>query len=239
VGIGLNVLVFDFTLSFTQPRLVFNSAGHASEILSLAWNPLDSSALASVSILGPQQLFIWDTINGTPTVSAPLPQTGALSWGCYTNQLVGVAGIGIRVIDISTGNQTRPYGQSLVRGTASAVMCSPNGEKIAVGTVFDGVQVFDISAGVAIAISDFPDELPGVTDMITAIDWSSDNRTLARAGLDGVVRVWDTVTNELLDTVETGNSLYNLDWNPVSNELAYGGDNRTFQIFTPDLDSDL
>jgi hypothetical protein len=106
VGIGLNVFVFDFTTSFTQPRLVFNSAGHASEILSLAWNPLDSSALASVSILGPQQLFIWDIINGTPTVSAPLPQTGALSWGCYTNQLVGAAGIGIRVIDISTGNQT-------------------------------------------------------------------------------------------------------------------------------------
>jgi WD40 repeat protein len=118
-------------------------------------------------------------------------------------------------------------------------MCSPNGDKIAVATVFGSVQVFDISTGVATEISDFPDELPGVTDMITAIDWSSDNRTLASAGLDGVVRVWDTVTNELLDTVETGNSLYSLDWNPVSNELAYGGDNGTFQIFTPDLDSDL
>ncbi len=236
VGIGLNILLFDFTTSFSQPTLLSTLSGNAGEIMSFAWNPTNSTEFASISVLGPNQLKIWDISGSNPNqiLSADVPQSIYISWTCSNSSLVAGAGAGIRVVDTLTGSLTQSYGESLVNVGITAIQCTPNGNRIAIGTVFGDIHVFDISTGNATEIDSL-----STSQWVTAIDWFRDNRTLATVGLDGTLSVWDTDTGQVLDTVEASVSLYSVNWNPISDELAYSGEDSTFEVITPNLTSNI
>jgi hypothetical protein len=73
--------------------------------------------------------------------------------------------------------------------------------------------------------------LIGHTSTVSAVAWSPDGKTLATAGLDWMVVLWDPATSRPLDMLYAGSALYSLAWSPDGKTFATGGGNGAIKLW--------
>jgi len=96
------------------------------------------------------------------------------------------------------------------------VAWSPDGSQIATAAGFE-VRIFNASNGEVVQT------LLGSTNNLLTVSWHPSGSYIAAGGMDNIVRVWNVVTGEQVETFDHATPVLTLDWNPNGEQLAFGG----------------
>ena len=104
------------------------------------------------------------------------------------------------------------------KGYINDIAYSPDGALLAVATSI-GVWLYDVSTDTELNL------LSEEPDYVEAIAFSPDSSTLASGGYspNHAIRLWDTDTGKLLDTLEGGEEILALTFSPDGTMLASSG----------------
>jgi WD40 repeat protein len=200
----------------------------AQGTLTAKWNPV-SNIIAVTEIS--YEIILYDSINGNSLKS--LPTTGtSLDWNSNgTKLLVGIAYQpgGVYIIDPLL--DTDVLDQDFIGHTdrVRGVDWSPDDQKIASVSADNTLRIWDADNGQQL-------NLFNIVDPIT-IKFSPDSRYVAVGTGEGLVLIFDTVTNTQVAQFTNPGAVYALDWSPDGTQLAYGGtgNNGEIVIVTPDF----
>src|SRR5262249_9779475 len=111
----------------------------------------------------------------------------------------------------------RVYGLGLMHTLAY----SPDGEKLAVGTIA-GIEVWDVKSWRV------ESQLVGDSRAVRAVAWSPDRRQIVSGGEDHRVKIWNAATGELLRTLDGhSDTVYAVAWSPDGSKIASGSGDQT------------
>ena len=107
----------------------------------------------------------------------------------------------------------------------NAVAWSPDGKRIASGSLDSTVQVWDATSGNQI--------LTYHSGQVVAVSWSPDGKRIATGGIDGTVQVWDTATgNTIFGYRGHFDAVFAVAWSPDGKRIASGGVDGTVQVWS-------
>ncbi len=207
-------------------------AGHDGDILDVAFNH-DGTLLATTGDDGAAR--IWRTATGDELHTVRMPVTDD-TWGAegpsfsHDGSLFAAAWPGeglVKVIDLASGRIVRE-----IRSVASpnGTTFDPTGPRLAITSWEDPTTVVDLAAGdEAFAL----DELLLYPIMDAA--WSPDGQSIATAGFDGGVRVFEGGTGHQRFSIHgTGGHVFDVDWAPDSASLVAGKSDGTARVWVVD-----
>ncbi|WP_407547832.1 DNA-binding protein [Streptomyces sp. Pv4-95] len=196
------------------------------------------SANGELWITTDEALEIWDTrrhtvrtlrnVDGTPMAAHPDGHSVVAFSG-------GEESIG-RLVDLDTGRVGR---QALTGESTTAVAFSPDGSLLAAGDEHGRVTLWDGQGHrrlgqLAVTDATTPeDSTQGAS--VNALAFSPDGKTLATAGDDGTVRLWDTASNQPLGQAlptTPGDPVLALAFTPDGDTLRAAGRRTLLQSFT-------
>lgn len=233
VGLDENLVLWDNFENFPQqnPQLRFTSNIHSGFIISVAWSG-DSTQLFSMTFEG--ELISWNLFNGTPIFTSVVAQSRSLSWGCDGNNLFTVAGVTMAKIFTNDGSLQGAFED--VIDVSAYVACSPDGSKIAVGSGFGEVTIYDITHPTLNRLQEYIVNA-GIT--VNSLSWSYTGEYLL-ASSGSLITVLDTVNEAEVYQFDTGSGVVSVvDWSPHNNTFVYGGENSAGQVIQPNLTIDL
>ena len=206
--------------------------GHDGDIVDVAFNH-DGTLLATTGIDGAAR--IWKVATGELVHTVRMPLTDD-SWGpagpsfSHDGSLFAAAWPGeglVKVIDLASGRIVRE-----IRSVASPnrTIFDPTGARLAITSWEVPTTVVDLASGdVAFAL----DEVLLYPVMDTA--WSPDGQSIATAGFDGGVRVFDGGTGHQRFSIHgTGGHAFAVDWSPDSARLVAGKSDGTARVWIVD-----
>lgn len=193
----------------------------SSEIYGLAFSPDGATvALASHSVL-----TLVDVVTGRPRALRELGgQVASVGYSPDGERLVaGMADGDVIVIDTETLERTVLEGHG---GIVDEVAFHPENDRLASTSRDKTVRVWELEEGRVEKVL----ELPAAA---RAVVYGARGETLAVAGLDGVVRLFDVDTGEILSqTASVGASLRDLVFDPSAPQrLATVGDDGILRLF--------
>ena len=191
--------------------------GHSDGVSSVAYSP-DGRTLAS----GRAEVLLWDAATGT--LRNVLETDGyvySLAYSPDRNTLASGGDSGIHLWDAATGNLINTFEGSY---DVYSLAYSPDGRTLASGHWRD-VHLWNATTGNRIDTFEHPN---GIYD----VAFGSDGRTLASVGGDKTVRLWDTATGTLRNTL-TGHldSVHSVAFSPDGNTLASGSSDGTVLLW--------
>ncbi len=202
--------------------------GHTGWVRSLAISP-DGSLLASGST--DRTVILWDLATGRQLhrLEGHGDFLGNIAFSPDGASLVSVSRDGTaRLWDVATGAQrdgfsfTAPVSpQTGAPFWLTGVSYSPDGERIAVGSVSGSVYILDAASG------RLDRELKGHQGwvVIRGVSYSPDGSLLASASLDGSVRLWNPRSGADRGVLEQGGlQLLGMSWHPDGESLATSSD---------------
>jgi WD40 repeat protein len=211
---GQDRMVRLWTARDGKPRLP--PLDHSQPVLAVAWHP-NGKTLASAG--RETSVWLWETPSGgmpRPLSEHTFPMVNALAWSPDGKVLASAGQDGkVRLWDRSTD---RPL-PAIAPGLGLPVLAlawSPRGDRLATGTI-EAVQTWNTSGKLIHAFA-------GHTDPVFSIAWRPDGKTLASAGDDGLVRIWndsDGSAGGLIRGHPAGNAA--VTWGPAGKELAVCG----------------
>lgn len=235
--------------SFFLCSIVFISSGVQAEpnqnqddaelsgvvIYSVAWNS-DGSQLAvgkGRAICGAEfgderfAIQIIDGVSGelSHTLVRPACTARSLVWSPDDSLLISGsddAGMWFWNMDILQFNKT----ETVAFFGPSTLLWQANTQQL-FGLVEASIYTYDISSQEF--SSDFPDYR---TKQVTAIALSSDGTMLASGDTDGMIRIIDTATRQLITSIQTDNeAITALEWNANGREIVSGSTDGTVQMW--------
>ncbi|MEM7129105.1 MAG: hypothetical protein AAF702_22425 [Chloroflexota bacterium] len=205
--------------------LVRTISGHTSRVQSVQFSP-DGTKLASGSYDNTVRLWSIDGAQLLPPLSGHEKEITTVSWspdGQYVAS--GSADKTIRVWIAATGELS----QTLMGHTDTVIVSwSPDGQQIASasGDLDRTIKIWDVASGAS-------RDLVGHTGYVTSVAWSSDGSRLASASGDTSVRIWDTSSGAVLQTL-TGHTrvVWDVQWSPDNSRLASASADKTVRLWS-------
>jgi len=160
------------------------------------------------------------------------PPIRALAYHPHGRLLAAAAQREVFLIDAVRGEVVGTFSQQ--SGEITGLAFSPDGHRLAVATSSPGIAgtvqllKFDASSHKA-----SPERtLAGHTDAILDLAFSPDGKTLASAGYDRVVKIWDVAKGELIRTLKDhSDAIYGLAFSPDSSLLASAAADRAVKVW--------
>ncbi len=107
-----------------------------------------------------------------------------------------------------------------------AVAWSPDGQRIASGSIDRTVQVWNATTGRQIGT------YRGHSHSVYAVAWSPDGRRIASVSEDKTVQIWDATTGNRVFTYHGhSHSVCAVAWSPDGRRIASGSDDKTVQVW--------
>jgi WD40 repeat protein len=213
----------------TTGDLVRSFHGHDGFITDLAFNH-DGTLLATTGTDSTAR--IWDATTGDELLSIRVPdpeggwaasgpsfsRDGSLFAAAWPRQGV------VKVVDLASGQTVREIRSVMPKDPSF----DPTGTRLAItsyagptATVVDvgsGDEVFTLEGHLLYPIMD--------------IAWGPDGESIATAGFDGSVRVYEAATGrERFSILGTGGHVYSLDWDPDAARLVAGKSDGTARVW--------
>lgn len=209
-------------------NILFTLPTSGATIDSLDWTTQNGDKIVGTSFDGPSpNLRVWDASTGQLTFSKGIGQLSTASWNPNGTRLVIGDALGIKTVNLSTGQVQMLSANSYELSFVQTVAWSPDGTKIADSGVFGQVTFWNASTGEFIAYSEV------TRDVVNWIAWSNDSTRLASASWDGTVRIWNAANGDLIRTIEPDNGrVFAVDWSPDDSQIVVGSENGTVQLFS-------
>jgi WD40 repeat protein len=160
-------------------------------VWSVAWSPIDGATIVAAGRCG--QIYLWDISNEENTIRAKVIIKGhedAVSTIAYSPDGQYLAS-GSHDKTVKLWNVSDLSCKTVFTGHTShvrSVCCSPSGKILASGSFDFSVRLWSVECTGGSCLQ----TLPGHKDrMVTAVSFSSDERTLASGGMNGSVYLYD------------------------------------------------
>jgi WD40 repeat protein len=212
---------------------VFTYRGHAADLITVAWSP-DGKRIASCS--ADKTVQVWDAVDGGHvfTYRGHKDQVIGVAWSPDGVRLASGGGNldgtnktsdpTVQVWDAVDGGHVFTY-----RGhtdTVFGIAWSPDGRRIASGSVDKTVQIWDASNGHHLFT------YTGHTDVVLGVAWSPDGRRIASGSSDKTVQVWDASNGHHLFTyIGHTEGLIGVAWSPDGRRIASASWDKTVQVW--------
>jgi WD40 repeat protein len=204
---------------------LLNLTGHIDNVNSVSFSP-DGERLASGDSNG--TVKVWDASTGQETRT--LKQRGFTESVCFSpdgKRLAAGGLVGIEVWDVSTGrlllsirNPENPYQYFNVVGRernphchswVNCVCFSPDGNRLASAhndgfVIVWGATTGQQSMGQFETVSALPSHHRDFLREVNSVCFSPEGKRLAYGTDDGLLRVWDTATNQIVHTLVDGHT---------------------------------
>ena len=171
------IQIWDVQNRRTQCRL----EGHTTAVYSLAFSPDNKTVVSSGWTGKDMTIWLWDIMTGTEL--ARFPDQGAVAFAPDGNAFAGGSHIYSR--NPTTGTYECGVRLEDMSDPPTALTFSPDGSILVSGSRHGCIQLRSITTGKIIAT------LTGHTSWISALVFSDDRTTLATAGEDGTILLWD------------------------------------------------
>ncbi len=202
---------------------------------AIAWSPINANRLlagTSTSVM----LFDTNTqqtvfnLEGSPYAAADQDEYGeheavrALTWHPDGSQFASLTNMGVfRIWDALTGQLLLDSGF----GQSASISWKPDGSTVAGSTAFS-IALADPQTGIYVLFAG-----RNLSNFIYVIAWSSDGACLAVGSVEGEVSVWNVVTEENIQYLETeaNNIIRNLRFSPDGTRLAAASDDGAVRVW--------
>jgi WD40 repeat protein len=198
--------------------------GHSEPIDLAEWSP-DGSAIVSADLAS---VRLWDVASGAEQEQLPGHfQTNAINW-INENQLLtlGASDHLVRVWDVAAHQQVALLGNYGTTGEIRTLAWSPDNMHLAVLGSDDVVRIWDASSGAVVqALVGHTTRGPRIGggngyQPVTDVIWSPDGRSLATAGADETIRIWDAATGQEQYSLSEEAPVRVLAWSQRGDQLA-------------------
>ncbi|HRF60355.1 MAG TPA: DnaJ domain-containing protein [Fimbriimonadaceae bacterium] len=205
-------------------RILHRLKQHKTPIYALSFAP-DTAELVSASF--DNELMWWDTTTGESTRRARLEGGVVSTLQALVEDRVIAAGCSESMVSTWAlrGDKVEFWRNSPLEWVC-AVGVSPNGQAIAMGSVYSALQVVRTDNGDALFAG------TGHGQSITSVCWSHEGRYIATGSADASVKLWSGVTGKELHTFQNVRSTVTaMAFSPDGRMLAVAAVDRSIRLF--------
>jgi WD40 repeat protein/DNA-binding SARP family transcriptional activator len=213
--------------SVQASRIKYTLTGHTDEVSDVEFSP-DGTKLASASL--DHTAKIWDVANGTElfTLQGHTDQVMQIRFSPDGKRLASASWDGTaRIWDVATGQALMTLSGHMVEDQIvrlTDIKYSPDGKLLATLAVNHTVVVWDAGSGRELfTLTEWGRESPPLNDTgLFFFSFSPDGSKLAVGYDDGIIKVWDILTQQAILTLSGGHNdpIYSVSFSPDGNKLV-------------------
>jgi uncharacterized protein with WD repeat len=169
--------------------------------------------------------------SGHPDAVRGLAYTRDGKWLIAGGGLSGASGE-VRIWNVSAGREARVFGDQ--SDTVTCVAVSPDGSRIASGSVDRSISLWDFATGKSVA------SMRDHAAAVSGLAFSPDGKYLASCGVDRSVKLWDAKSGRRLYSIEAhGDAVNEVEFSPDGRSLLTAGGDDIGRVwdFKPDESS--
>ncbi len=229
-----NVFEIWDTTTLTQLHRFRQTNSSDGDLVGATWSP-NSASIATGSYTG--KVKIWNATTGAITNTL---QGNETAYSGFASQAIRALqykqhACNLNLFAVSTDGTLRGWNTSTwqviqntqLPGSISAAAFSADGSQLAYTDDNNRVQSVDV----------FQDDADGCGQNVNnggdviAVAWSPDGTRIVGGGKDGLLRIWDTEGQTLLDITGLTGFVRSVDWSPDSTKIVSGGDDETIRVW--------